>query len=452
MTDRAQVESALALVEADWGVPDLLVNAAAIDAPPDAPAAEVGPFEDVPVESLERVVHVNVLGVVVPCQVIGGAMARAGRGSIVNVGSVYGLLSPDQGLYDFRREAGEAFYKPVAYSVSKSALVNLTRYLATYWGRSGVRVNTLTPHGIENGQPAPFVEAFAARSPLGRLMDVSEAVGAVVFLASDALVVRHRGEPRRRRRLVGLVIPAEVPNLVAGEERPPASGAWLEKTRPADGADLCRVARSGSADADAAVAAAREAQVEWGARTAVERGDVVRAIAALLRERREEASEIVAAETGKGIELARGETDAADRDGLLRRGRGPPLVRAHDDGVDAASNRADPATAGRRRGPPDLVQHAAAERRLEGVPVDLLRQRLGAEAVGAHARVGMVARPALPRGRTAAGRAERRPGARAGGGDAARRGPARRSRLVHRLGRHRPAASPRQPDAVSRRP
>lgn len=186
VTDRAQVEAALALVEAEWGVPDLLVNAAAIDAPPDAPADEVGPFEDVPVESLARVVHVNVLGVVVPCQVIGGAMARAGRGSIVNVGSVYGLLSPDQGLYDFRRDAGEQFFKPAAYSVSKSALVNLTRYLATYWGRSGVRVNTLTPHGIENSQPEPFVEAFAARSPLGRLMDVSEAVGAVVFLASDA--------------------------------------------------------------------------------------------------------------------------------------------------------------------------------------------------------------------------------------------------------------------------
>ena len=78
--------------------------------------------------------HVNVLGVVVPCQVIGGAMARAGRGSIVNVGSVYGLVSPDQGLYEFRRGAGEEFFKPVAYSVSKSALLNLTRYLATYWG------------------------------------------------------------------------------------------------------------------------------------------------------------------------------------------------------------------------------------------------------------------------------------------------------------------------------
>ena len=186
VTDREAVEAALALVEVDWGAPHLLVNAAAIDAPPDAPAAEVGPFEDVPLESLQRVVDANVLGVVVPCQVIGGAMARAGRGSIVNVGSVYGMLSPDQSLYEFRRTAGEEFFKPVAYSVSKSALVNLTRYLATYWGRSGVRVNTLTPHGIENGQPAPFVEAFAARSPLGRLMDVSEAVGAVVFLASDA--------------------------------------------------------------------------------------------------------------------------------------------------------------------------------------------------------------------------------------------------------------------------
>ena len=186
VTDRSAVEAALALVEVDWGVPHLLVNAAALDSPPDAPPGEVGPFEDVPLESLERVVHVNIIGVVVPCQVIGGAMAREGRGSIVNVGSVYGLLSPDQGLYDFRRAAGEEFYKPVAYSVSKSALLNLTRYLATYWGKRGVRVNTLTPHGIENGQPAPFVEAFSTRSPLGRLMDVSEAVGAVVFLASDA--------------------------------------------------------------------------------------------------------------------------------------------------------------------------------------------------------------------------------------------------------------------------
>jgi len=118
------------------------------------------------------------------------------------------------------------------------------------------------------------------------------------------------------------VIPPEVPNLVAGEERPPASGAWFEKTRPADGAELCLVARSGSDDAHAAVTAASEAQLEWGARTAVERGGVVRAIAELLRERREEASEIVAAETGKDIELARGETDAAVEMGFFVAGEG----------------------------------------------------------------------------------------------------------------------------------
>lgn len=116
--------------------------------------------------------------------------------------------------------------------------------------------------------------------------------------------------------------PADVPNLVAGEERPPAGGTWLDKTRPSDGERLCRVARSGADDAAAAVAAALAAQPDWGARTAVERGNVVRAIAELLRERREEASELVAAETGKPLELARGETDAAVEMGLFVAGEG----------------------------------------------------------------------------------------------------------------------------------
>jgi aldehyde dehydrogenase (NAD+) len=107
------------------------------------------------------------------------------------------------------------------------------------------------------------------------------------------------------------VIPAEVPNLVAGQDRRAADGRWLEKTRPADGAPLCRVTRSDAVDAAAAVEAACDAQPDWGSRTHVERGDVVRAIAELLRERRDEASEIVAAETGKPLALARGETGAA---------------------------------------------------------------------------------------------------------------------------------------------
>ena len=118
------------------------------------------------------------------------------------------------------------------------------------------------------------------------------------------------------------MIPAEVPNLVGGEERPAASGTWLDKTRPADGTPLCRVARSRADDAAAAIEAARAAQPGWAARTAVERGDVVRAIAELVRERREEVSELAAAETGKPLDLARGETDAAVEMGLFVAGEG----------------------------------------------------------------------------------------------------------------------------------
>jgi aldehyde dehydrogenase (NAD+) len=118
------------------------------------------------------------------------------------------------------------------------------------------------------------------------------------------------------------VIPAGVPNLVGGEERPASDGRWLEKTRPADGARLCRVARSGEADAAAAVEAACAAQPEWASRTPVERGDVVRGIAELLRERSDEASELVAAETGKPLALARGETAAAIEMGFFVAGEG----------------------------------------------------------------------------------------------------------------------------------
>jgi len=183
VTDRGALERATAELS---DVPHVLVNAAALDSPPDAPAEEVGPFEDYPSESFDEVMQVNVKGTLFACQVIGARMAEAGRGSIVNVSSIYGMLSPVQELYDFRRTGGETFFKPVAYSVSKSALYNHTRYLATYWAKSGVRVNTLTLAGIWNEQPQEFLEAYTARMPLGRMAEAHEVVGPVVFLASDA--------------------------------------------------------------------------------------------------------------------------------------------------------------------------------------------------------------------------------------------------------------------------
>jgi len=183
VTDRAAIERATAEL---FEVPHILVNAAALDSPPDAPAEEVGPFEDYPAASFDRVMQVNVKGTLLACQVIGARMADEGRGSIVNVSSIYGMLSPVQELYDFRRDGGETFFKPIAYSVSKSALYNLTRYLATYWAKSGVRVNTLTLAGVWNGQPQEFLDAYTARMPLGRMAEASEVVGPVVFLSSDA--------------------------------------------------------------------------------------------------------------------------------------------------------------------------------------------------------------------------------------------------------------------------
>jgi len=119
-----------------------------------------------------------------------------------------------------------------------------------------------------------------------------------------------------------LVAVEDVANLVAGASSPAASGEWLDKLRPADGSLLCRVARSGAEDVDLAVTAARAAQPGWAARTAVERGDLLRDLALLLRERREEASAVVVEETGKPRELALGETDAAVEMGLFVAGEG----------------------------------------------------------------------------------------------------------------------------------
>lgn len=186
VTDRGSIKAALDALAEDWGVPHVLINNAALDSPPDAPAEEVGPFEEYPEASFDAVMDVNVKGTFLCCQVVGSAMSRERRGSIVNVSSIYGLLSPVQELYEFRRARGETFVKPVAYSVSKSAVLNLTRYLATYWAATGVRVNTLTLAGVANDQEQEFLAAWAQRSPMGRMLDAREALGAVVFLASDA--------------------------------------------------------------------------------------------------------------------------------------------------------------------------------------------------------------------------------------------------------------------------
>lgn len=169
-----------------FGIPTVLINNAAIDSPPSAPIEETGPFEDYPEASWDKVMDVNVKGVFLTCKIIGSLMSKNNRGSIINISSIYGVVSPDQSLYEYRRNRGEVFFKPIAYSASKSALLNLTRYLAVYWAKTNVRVNTLVISGVYNGQEEEFVDAYTNRIPIGRMANYDEYNGAVIFLASEA--------------------------------------------------------------------------------------------------------------------------------------------------------------------------------------------------------------------------------------------------------------------------
>ncbi len=185
VTKRGELDAALFSIKDKWGSPFGLINNAAIDTRPDASADVNGPFENLSESMFDEVMDVNVKGVLLSCQVFGSEMAREGVGSIVNISSIYGMVAPDQGIYQYRRDAGENFYKPAAYSVSKSASYNLTRYLAGYWGSRQVRVNTLTLGGVFNAQDSRFVEAYTAKVPLGRMANAKDYVGPVVFLMSD---------------------------------------------------------------------------------------------------------------------------------------------------------------------------------------------------------------------------------------------------------------------------
>lgn len=189
ITKKPTIEEALDSLESMWGIPDALINNAGLDTQPSAPPEVSGPFEEFPVEIFREVVDVNLTGTFLMVQTVGARMRRAGKGgSIVNVGSIYGMVSPVQDIYAYRKEeTGVPFVKPVAYTAAKSGIYNLTRYCATYWGRHGIRVNTLTPSGVgRETQDAKFQANYTSRIPIGRMAEANEFNGSIVFLISPA--------------------------------------------------------------------------------------------------------------------------------------------------------------------------------------------------------------------------------------------------------------------------
>jgi len=183
VTDRARLQQVRERIERDFGTPSVLVNNAGIDIPPGKGTTTT--IEDAPLDAFRRVVDVNLAGTFNATQVFGSAMRDAGRGSIVNIGSLYASIAPEQSFYD-HFDLDPPFLKPAAYGASKAAVLNVTRYFARLWGPNGVRVNALSPGGVEGGQDPEFLRKYCARVPLGRMATFDDLRGPMLFLCSDA--------------------------------------------------------------------------------------------------------------------------------------------------------------------------------------------------------------------------------------------------------------------------
>jgi NAD(P)-dependent dehydrogenase (short-subunit alcohol dehydrogenase family) len=176
ITNRDAVERLFESLDRTHGRIDVMVNNAQLQL-----ATSWVPFEDLAVEDWRRIMDVNLTGTFLCCQAAGRRMSAVGSGSIINFGSIYGMIGPDFRVYD-----GTPFTTAAVYSASKAGIYGLTRYLATYYGPRNVRVNAVTPGGVFNQHTDPFLSAYNDRVPMRRMAAAHELHGIIQFLASDA--------------------------------------------------------------------------------------------------------------------------------------------------------------------------------------------------------------------------------------------------------------------------
>lgn len=181
ISNQVAVKNAFSILSSHWGEPDALLNNAATKS-----ENFFEPFETFPVDEWNDVMAVNLTGAMLCAQVFGSPMAKRGRGSIVNTLSIYGIVAPDQRIYEGSEYLGRAINTPAIYAASKAGLWGLTKYLAAYWGHRGVRVNAVTPGGVFSGQNTTFVENYSRRTPLGHMAQTDDMVNAMRYLTSDA--------------------------------------------------------------------------------------------------------------------------------------------------------------------------------------------------------------------------------------------------------------------------
>jgi NAD(P)-dependent dehydrogenase (short-subunit alcohol dehydrogenase family) len=171
-------------IKSSYGSVDVLVNNAATKG--DNLKDFFEKFEDYSLKTWNEVMGVNLSGAFLITQAFGRLMLEKKTGSIINISSIYGLLGVDNRIYEGSEYLGMEINTPAIYAASKAGLIGLTRYLASYWGKNGIRVNCICPGGIESGQNNEFVKKYSARIPMGRMARVEEIVNPVLFLASEA--------------------------------------------------------------------------------------------------------------------------------------------------------------------------------------------------------------------------------------------------------------------------